>query len=231
MQKREITMNDETRRALNAAYAAFAGYEAPRYLERAPGVPHDVRHLSIGNWEKLDADNDLGVLLYNDDDNVFRHFLPRWLEFVSSEEATSDFLTFWDAYDLSHHLQRERWKTWPANEVAALREVFLAWTREETQKYEGAPPLWFLQKIEEDIAPHLEIWLNADLLAIAQYLWEIDWPNNPDFRRWVVSSRLESELEAAFFVAPDGPNAELFSRSVELVRSLRAFETNEIESD
>ena len=212
-------MNDETQRALNAAYAAFARYEAPSYLKRAPGVPHDVRALSRADWRQLEIDKDLSVLFYNDDDNVFRHFLPRWLEFISAEDAET-----WDMWDVAHHLQRENWQQWPAPEVAALRDLFLAWTKEETQKYGGQPPLGFLKTIEENIAPHLELWLEVDLRGLAETLWTVDWSDEPNLLLWVVSSRLERELEAAFFVAPDGPNAELFSRSVELVRSLRAFE-------
>lgn len=69
---------------------------------------------------------------------------------------------------------------------------------------------------------YLEIWLDSNLPQLARWLWTENWHQYKLERDWIVSSRLENELEAAFFADADGPNAELFSRSVEQVRSLRA---------
>ena len=103
-----------------------------------------------------------------------------------------------------------------------MREVFLGWTREDVAKYGGEPSLQFLIEVGEDLAPHLEVWLDADLPRFARWLWTVNWTEMPSAQDWAVSSRLEISLEAAFFSDADGPNAELFSRSIELVRALRA---------
>lgn len=218
-------MTDELRRALDGAYEVFAGYDAPRDLVYAHGVPHWPRNLSIEDWYQLEADNDITVRFYESGAEMLRHFLPRWLEWLSEDKARSglNYYRHWGLYNLKAHLNHANWQTWPALEIAALRAVFLAWTREDVTNYGGEPSFDFLIGIGKDLAPHLELWLAANLPSVAQWLWTVNWNDAKGAQDWVASSRLESELEAAFFADPDGPNAELFSRSVELVRSLRAL--------
>lgn len=216
-------MTDELRRALGEAYDAFAGYEYTHDLILPPGKSYYLRGLSVADWYRLDADNDMAVRLHEKE--VLLHFLPRWLEWLSEEETRIE-RNYWDAWnlsDLERRLNGAQWQAWPTLEVAALREIFLAWTREDVAKYGGEPCFQFLVEIGEDLAPHLDLWLDANLLALTIWLWKIDWHNHQSGLRWAVSSRLKDALEAAFFADPDGPDTELFSRSVELVRSLRAL--------
>ncbi len=218
-------MTEQTRQTLDNAYEVFENYETPRDFVYAHGIPHWPRNLTVADLWQLDDDNDLAVRLYEKE--VLLHLLPRWLELLSEDETRSG-VNFWNhlrLWTLKDQLNRANWQQWPAPEVAALRAVFLAWTREDVESYGGEPPLEFLTEVGEDLAPHLELWLDANPIHLAQWLWKVNWNDSPSALRWAVSSRLESELEAAFFAAPDGPNAELFSRSVELVRSLRAVET------
>ena len=214
-------ISPELRAALDNAYQVFARYHAPRDLIYARGVAHRPRDLSVANWNQLNFDNDLQVLLLDAD--VLRHFLPRWLELMRDDATDADFKFWWADWQLEHRLNYTKWLTWPAPEIAGLREVFRAWTREDVAKYSGEPSLDFFIKIGEDVVPHLELWRAASLSALARWLWTANWAALPSARNWAVSSHLESELETAFFNNPDGENADLFSRSIELVRALRAL--------
>ena len=239
-------MTLELRSALDNAYVVFARYPMPNYLGLRGNL--QLRDLGIGVWHQLNEEHDMGVLMYSDDGSMLRYFLPRWLDWLSDDIfyiASSDWGIWWLGYRLAH----ARWRDWPADEVAALRAVFEAWTREEIFDNDGAPAAsWKPERIEEedgesmglvgfsvdsellrflaevgDVAAYLELWLDTNLPQLARWLWMADLSSYHGAREWIVSSRLESELEAAFFADSDGENAELFSRSIELVRSLRAL--------
>ena len=99
----------------------------------------------------------------------------------------------------------------------------MAWTREAIAVPGEEPDLKFLRDAKADVAPHLDLWLRSNLLAVTEWLWTVSWMSQLNERAWATSSQLENRLEAAFFADADGPNADLFSRSVELVRALRAL--------
>ena len=217
-------MTPELRSALDNAYDVFARYDAPRNLILPMGKSYHLRTLTLDDWHQMDADNDMGVHLYPyAGQDLFRHFLPRWLEWISEDEAEHGNLGFLDLWSLRYRLAKASWREWPTLEVTALRAVFLAWTNEALARYGGEIPLRFLAEIDEDLAPYLDLWLDADLSAVAHWLWIVNWPEVSGAQIWVTSSQLENRLEAAFFANPDGDNAELFSRSIELIRSLRAL--------
>ena len=218
-------MTSELENAINQAYEVFARYNLPRDLVLTPGKAYHLRSLTREDWDELGRENDLTVRMWERDSPLLRHFLPRWLEWLSADNARrrADYWSIWELWRLEGYLNAFEWHSWPVAEMTALRAVFLAWTREDVAKYGGEPSFQFLIDIGEDLAPHLEAWLAADLLVFARWLWSANWPAMPGAQHWVASSRLESELEAAFFADADGPNAELFSRSIELVRSLRAL--------
>lgn len=238
-------MIPELHRALDNAYDVFARYDAPDYL--GLGNHFQLRDLTVAQWQQLDEKHNMGVQMYG---STFRYFLPRWLEWLSGEEAASNDLRDWELCWLGYRLPSAQWHSWPAEEVAALREFFGVWTREEPAEYGGAPPhswshheenlgvegeklglrgasaysdlLHFLGEVGE-VATYMERWLDANLLQLARWLWTEDLSYYKGARVWITSSRLESELEAAFFADADGPDAELLSRSIELLRSLRAM--------
>lgn len=238
-------MAPELRHALDHAYAVFARYDAPDTL--GLGGNFQLRDLTVAQWHALDEHHDLGVLMFSDDGELFRYLLPRWLEWLIQDAAIRDDLRYWELDNVGYRLVWAKWRYWPADEVTALRELFDVWMREELAKYGGAPPdswresknnlgtegermglnnfavssdlLHFLAEVG-DVATYLELWLDTNLPQLARWLWTEDLSYHKGAREWVTSSRLESELEAAFFADADGPNAELFSRSIELVRSL-----------
>ena len=238
-------MTDELRRALDEAYEVFARYAATDYLNFSP------RGLTMQRWEQLNERHDVGVLMYSDGGEMLRLFLPRWLDWLSDDSV--GFRSWeWELGSLGYRLSQARWREWPADEAAALWRVFEAWTREEIARHNGAPAdasrerqlnvlgeegkklgligfavhsdlLWFLAEIGE-ASFYLELWLDCNLPQLARWLWVEDLRERKVERGWITSSRLEASLEAAFFAAPDGKDAELFSRSVELIRSLRSME-------
>ena len=209
-------MTLELRHALDNAYDVFARYNAPDYLELGN---FQLRDLSIERWHELDDKHDVEISMYSDDGIMLRWFLPRWLEWLIDEE---DSLT-WESWSLGFKLARAKWRDWPDDEVAALRAVFLSWTREAIARPGVEPDLHFLSEAKADIAPHLDLWLRSNPLAVAEWLWTVSWMSQPNERLWATSSQLENWLETAFFNNPDGEHAQLFSRSIELIRSLRAL--------
>ena len=212
-------MTDDLRRALDAAYDVFARYPLPDIWDLSGNF--QARDLSLERWFKLNEERDMGVLMYSDGGEVLRYFLPRWLDWLSDETVEFPGLD-WELWSLSYRLVGANWRDWPTDEVAALRGVLLTWTREEIAGG-GEPDLHFLNEAGEDLTPHLDLWLRSNLLSVARWLWTINWLSQQNERSWAVSSPLERRLETAFFANPDGQNAELFSRSIELVRSLRAL--------
>ena len=207
----------ELRHALDNAYDVFARYQAPDYL--GLGAQFQLRDLSFARWRQLDEKHDMDLLMYSSDCVTLRWFLPRWLDWLSNEEVP---LT-WESWGLGYRLASAKWRDWPATEVAALDAVFMAWTRQAIARPGDEPDLHFLSEAKADVAPHLDLWLRSNLLAVTEWLWTVSWMSQPNERRWAVSSQLENRLETAFFNNPDGENADLFSRSIELVRALRAL--------
>ena len=237
-------MTPEMRQALDVVYDVFARYPTPNYLGLSGNF--QLRDLTLENWLQLDKDYNIGVHLFSD--AVLRYFLPRWLEWHSDEAV--EFPSYeWELWHLACRLDHAKWRDWPADEVAALRAVFEIWARQEIGEYQGMPPAFWprekgnlgeegerlgLADFSADsellrflagigaAEPYLELWLNTNLPQLARWLWTENLQEHKAERHWLTTSRLESELEAAFFADAAGPNAELFSRSIELVRSLRA---------
>ena len=183
-------MTEELHRALNEAHKVFACYGVPDYL--GLGGSFQLRDLTMENWEQLNEQHDMGVLMFSDGGEMLRYFLPRWLEWLADD--TVWFRTSrWELGDLSFRLSRANWRAWPKEEVAALQAVFAAWTRQEIAKNNGAPSsswqhqiaqgegetmglagfsaysdlLRFLAELGE--APlYLELWLDTNLPQLAR---------------------------------------------------------------
>ena len=92
-------MTDDLRDALDAAYQVFARYDLPRDLVLVPGKAHHLRSLTRESWGELDGENDLVVRMWERDSPLFRHFLPRWLEWLSAADARSK-AGYWDVWEL-----------------------------------------------------------------------------------------------------------------------------------
>ena len=215
-------MTPQVRAALDGAYQVFERYKDSYGFARRSGISHALRQLTRDDWARMDAGFDMGVQLYSDNKNeLFRHFLPRWLEWLSEE--SEPFPPFWLLWDLGSHLKYAQWLQWPTEEVQALRAVFEAWTRELLSQRDGKIPLHFLIDVEDDLSRYFDVWLDARPYEVARWLWTVDWAKNENVRVWASAPQVEAKLENAFFAHPDGADAALLSRSIEFVRSLRAL--------
>ncbi len=239
-------MTPELRDALDNAYEVFARYDAPDYLGLNGNF--QLRDLTIASWHQFNENHDMGVLMFSDNGELSRYFLPRWLEWLSKDESNF-WLGDWELWSLGNRLVLLGWQKWPVPEVASVRQIFEVWAREEIVNHGGMPECEnismtltlasnsgenmgvegfdvgsaIFEFVSDAQAPeiYLEIWLDTNLPQLARWLWTENWHLYKIERQWITSSRLENELEYAFFAAAGGPNAELFSRSIELVRSLR----------
>ncbi len=164
-------MNFETVSALNRAYEVFARYEDSFGFARRSGVSRSLRELTSEDWEKMDAEFDMGVQLYSDDSTLLRHFLPRFLERLSEGPPSHPF----ELWDLGYRLNQFGWLEWPREEVEALRAVFEAWTREISTDNQDQVPIDFLLEVEDDVDRYLNIWLEKRPHELAKWLWSIDW--------------------------------------------------------
>ena len=221
-------MTPELREALNNVYSVFARYKDDYGFARRSGVSHALNNLTHDDWGRMNREFDMEVLLYEGD--LFRHFLPRFLEWMREDEKEMVISFNWLWWDVSAHLQLKGWRNWPSEEVEALRAVFEAWTRQSLAEHRGQMPLEFLLRIEDDLSRYLDVWLQARPLEVTSWLWTVNWNHNENARRWATQLHVEEQLEAAFFAHPEGEHAALLSRSIQLLCSLRAFEHNSISS-
>lgn len=216
-------MTPELRAALDGAYQVFARYKDSYDYTRRSGVSHALRNLTRDDWRAMNREFDMVVLIY--DENLLRHFLPRFLEWIEENNDDQDptIIFDWLLWDVGAHLQRMGWRNWSSEEVEALRAVFEAWTRQSLAEHRGEMPLEFLLKVEDDLSRYLDMWVEARPLEVAQWLGMVDWRKHEQARLWAAQPRVEERLESAFFANPEGLDAGLLSRTVELVRSLRAL--------
>ncbi len=210
-------MDAKLKSALDGCYVVFAPYEDFYGFAKHSGVSRSLRELTREDWAAMDAEFDMGVQIYSDQTpNLLRHFLPRFLEWLAEDNGA-----ILESWDLAYRLNHFRWLSWPTEEAEALRAVFMAWTRELLTDAEAYLPIEFLTEIKEDLTPHLNIWLQARPYELAQWLWTLDWKQHQDSWNWATKPHVEAALEAEFFRHPDGERAQVLSRSIELIRSLR----------
>lgn len=215
-------MTPEVRQALNNVYTVFARYQDDYGFARRSGVRRSLQNMTWDDWKRMDDEFDMMLQIYSDLENVFRHYLPLMLEWECEQEGGG---FNWDLYS---PLVSSGWLHWPSEEVEALRRVFEAWTGAELAKRDGQIPLFFLLEVEDDLGRYLNHWVRARPLEVAQWLWTINLSEktNKVKRHWATQQLVEERLEAAFFAHPEGEHAALFSRSIQLLRSLRALESS-----
>ena len=221
-------MTDELRRALNAAYQVFARYTVPGYLGLSGNV--QLRDLTIENWHQLNAAHDMGALMYSDDGSMLRYFLPRWLDWLGQDPARRDDLGYWEFLDLGYRLAQAKWREWPADEVRGVARHFGGVGARRNQREQRARPLL---RGNGSVSKRASRWdwrtfpcpANCSSFYPKSVRWRFIWncgstPICPKLRvgcgqkigknakverAWVITSRLESELETAFFADAGRP--------------------------
>ncbi len=205
-------MTPELRAALYAAFSSRTDDLIVAWIESDPT-------LETLSWEQLENLEDR-ALLY--ETAVFKFVLPRWLELLSHERAP-----VWDVdtWLLRYRLKGEKWRAWPNKQVEVLRRVFEEWRDQYLREGMMEEFAEFIAEIEDDAARYLDVWVRARPIEVAQWVWKSSWARPSPLRVWLVSPRVEQKLEHVFFANPTGQHAQLLSDVIQLVRSLRAFET------
>ncbi len=208
-------MTRELRAALDRVYVVFAHYKDPQNIVTRCHISRTVRQLTRADWEHMDSEFDMMVYIYSDKEQMFRHYLPLLLEWECGGQGVTD---------LDFPLNWAHWRQWPVEEVEALREVFEEWIRDALSQQDRQIPLYFLLEVEDDLARYLNHWVKARPLDATQWLWTHDWRHVQEMVfKWAVQPLVAEEIESAFWANPDGKHAALFSRTLELLGSIRSL--------
>jgi hypothetical protein len=174
-----MTPNEQLCRALDRAYGQFAGYPRPLTLDISPykDSTNILRVLSPVPLRELTGQQ-IGpyagsALLTAGSIPDYKHFLPRILE-----EAVRD--PVWVGVEppiIATRLKRASWRAWPAGEISAIIELYVAalrQVREMSPSYEQVET-WVcgLAALDEDVVPELDAWIPPPsidaLLQLAQF--------------------------------------------------------------
>lgn len=152
---------------------------------------------------------------------VFKYVLPRWLELLDEEEVPNWWI---DDESFKNKLRIAQWREWPLVQVESVRAVFRSWGTARMRTGRMDAFVDFLGQLEDDFAPYLTPWLRTRPLEVAQWVEAQNWRRvDPAIVLWAVEPRVEERLEAAFWANPDGEYAEVFSHAAQLLRSVRAL--------
>lgn len=196
---------------LQRVYEVFAPYRDSLRLVQSSGIWRQMDQLSKEDFETISRHYDFEVLLHEKD--VLGHFLPRLLELYGWKDDFKGHGWF-----LEFKLARREWLQWPAEEVEAMRGVLEMWTESALRDGEMEMFLDFLIGAEPDVSRYCDAWLRSNPLAVARYCWTISWINPNGFHEWAKRPHVRAKFEEMFFRNPDGEHAELFSRTVDLLR-------------
>lgn len=218
-------MTPELRKALNNAYRVFEPYNDEFQMARACGISRPLHALTFEDWRAMCARFDIGVLLWSD--VSYRHFLPMLMEWESRNQWNRNSPAFWTA-DFLSRLKNFRWLQWPVEEVEAIRRILRVWvwTQEmlaDPQKRMFPVLLAEILDIEDDLNPYFNLWLEKRPLEVAQWLVGQNWIQpQAVLVRWATQPLVAEKFEEGFWNNPEGTQAALFSRVLQLLDSLRA---------
>jgi hypothetical protein len=144
----------ELDRSVDALYDVFGAYPLRTKIDACPHCELDaaerqlhVRPLRDMTWADLGTYSFKALTSFGDQDDL-RHFLPRVLELYACDHAGAPhaLMMFCGKLDLA------AWTTWPAEEVAALRRFFDAWTLVVTARAgESEEGAWELDELKGGI--------------------------------------------------------------------------------
>ncbi|WP_298324575.1 hypothetical protein [Asticcacaulis sp.] len=126
MGRREDSEN-AWRKAIDDAYEVFASYRRPGGLavspaENAEALLADLTSAPLRDLTPQKLDNFAGSALYTVGSQLdYKHFLPRILELMVSAQGSG-----FDASLTARKLDYAHFKSWPADEIATVRQVFRA---------------------------------------------------------------------------------------------------------
>lgn len=228
------------RETIEHLYSAFARYPLRKHVEGCPCCVSepDKKRLEAKPLRQLLA-GDLRRYAFKamttwGDKNDFRHFLPRILELLISNDGIEC-----DEEVVLGKLALAKWHDWPVPEQSAVREYFHAgWTTILfTSEPTVAPDSWLcgLGRAGEDLQPYLNEWTNARNASAYEHLvafveWHQPtyvkrhslnnpfWPDTPkavaQVCDWLTSSDTISLLETTYFQNESAPFADTLARTI-----------------
>lgn len=152
---------DPLKQAIETLYRVFARYEVPSQIDAADEGEAQAlqRQLTAVPLRDLDAkalgDYSASAMSTIDGSEMYRHFLPRILEF--GLERSIDLGS--EPFIIAHKLEYGEWRTWPQDEQDAVTRFFyMAW--EYRLEDEHVDPDWLLgiARAGLDVDRVLETW-------------------------------------------------------------------------
>jgi hypothetical protein len=220
-------VNKELEDAIEKLYDIFVRYPLSN-TEGCPCCVHekDQRQLRSAPLRKLSGDalgrySGKAMSTWGDADD-FRHFLPRMMELLVSDEY------IWDAGHLAEKILYGGWTQWPDDEKEAVRGFWREWWKfmlsEEKEYDDPGKAVQAILKLDPDPGYYLKCWeassgVNA-IIGLASYIIDLvnaekkyrkekRWP--AAMVRWLKSTAVRNKLEKAFFEYSDRYFAQYIS--------------------
>jgi len=191
--------------AIEALYHVFSRYRFtdmvgdavfPGFCDPKPLLAHQLRVLPI---EAFDTFAWKTMTTWGTADD-FRHFLPRMLELLYTEIDRFGHITGMMERDpLFGKLTYGKWQTWPAREVAAIKDFVSSWWSEIIHREISGDDLKRQLQAGESITYLFEQWHAPDLARF--FLDDVDRLECPSLRQDLLS-QWEAEIEAGLSEAP-----------------------------
>ena len=248
-------MWDGLRTAVDCLYEAFESYATlpvPLYYEGADPVGYGaslaskpLRELTNGDLDRFKW-NALTTWGTPDD---FRHYLPRMLELVATNERM-----FLDNPEVTFsQLEYAAWRDWPGTERQAIEAFCRAWWMDVTHSHpcanDPATALCCIGQIMNDLRPYLDDWQPArsrgEAIQFAGWVrdvycsvnakswrrWKLRdawWDKRPGAAQqaaeWLLAPERVTELESAFFAfGTDGETAAALSDAIDELFNVRTL--------
>ncbi|MDQ2717087.1 MAG: hypothetical protein M3Z08_19460 [Chloroflexota bacterium] len=247
MTKNNLHEKEALQPAIEHLYTTFAAYPLRRAIPACPGCvsPAEQERLHLVALRDLKPD-DLHAYTVNalwtwGDLEDFKHFLPRYLELLSSHRYPD-----WYELDLlSVKMKYARWQTWPAEERKALESYFIrVWRAVLSSSYPSTHPnfgyarlfLRFIAQCTAEQEAFLDLWRQTQSLSALRHLaefvrqeaffiaahravwwYEGQWDH---ISAWLLNARTRQILEEAFYRYYAEPFAPEFMQAHDQISQL-----------
>ena len=244
-------MTDRLKISIEKLYDIFAKYQGLSKLEGSP-LYDDLetwnKQLRSKKLREL-TDEDLSlfagkVILTWGDENDYRFYLPRILE------LTSELKTPYDIWTIYSRLEDAKWKTWNADEQAALNDFTIElWNNllidnSEKAEWEFKDYFHAIAYFHPDFTEILKVWeINnsfASIKHLTNYIFEerqhlfdnnyIDsieknTKNIEQFKTWLTSDNILKKIEKAFYDIENKEIAERLSWVEQILTNEKKYST------
>jgi hypothetical protein len=244
-------MTDKLKISIEKLYDIFAKYQGLSKLEGSP-LYDDLetwnKQLRSKKLREL-TDEDLSlfagkVILTWGDENDYRFYLPRILE------LTAELKTPYDIWTLYSRLEDANWKTWKADEQAAINEFTIElWNNllndnSEKAEWEFKDYFHSIAYFYHDFSEILKVWETNDSFASIKHLTnyiieerqhlfdnnyidsiEKNTKNIEQFKTWLTSDNILKKIEKTFYDNEKSEIAERLSWVEQILTNEKKYST------